>query len=47
MNFCVITTIDDVVASGFTPAGEVLDDFFVDELVDSGDGDGVGKLNSS
>ena len=37
----VITAVDDGVASFFFPVGEVLDNFFVDELVDDIDGDFV------
>ena len=37
----VITAVDDGVASIFFPTGEVLDDFFVNKLVDDFDGDFV------
>ena len=39
VNFVVIATIDDGVASGFFPTGKVLDDFFVDELFNGGEWD--------
>ena len=39
----VITAIDDGVASIFFPAREVLDDFFVDKLVDDFGRDFVGS----
>ena len=41
MDVGVIATIDDGIASIFLPTGEVLDDFFVDKLVDDFDGDFV------
>ena len=39
VDFEVIATIDDGVASGFFPTGEILDDFFVDKLFDDGERD--------
>ena len=41
MDVGVITAVDDGIASIFFPAGEVLDNFFVDELVNDFDGDFV------
>ena len=46
VDFEVITTIDDGVASRFFPAGEILDDFFIDKLFNGGEGDFIGgRLN--
>ena len=39
----VVTAVDDGVASIFFPMGEILNNFFVDELVDDFDGDFVGS----
>ena len=46
MDFEVIATIDNGVASGFFPTGEILDNFFVDESFDGGEGNFIGsRLN--
>ena len=46
MDMKVVTAIDDGVASIFLPTGEVLNNFFVNELVDGGGGDFVwGRLD--
>ena len=39
VNVVVIAAIDDGVASGFFPTGEILNDFFVDKLFDGSEGD--------
>ena len=45
MDVGIIATVDDGIASIFFPAGEVLDDFFFNELVDGGGGVVWGRLN--
>ena len=43
VDFKVITAVDDCIASIFFPAGEVLDDFFMNELFDGDEGNFVGS----